>query len=335
MTKPIIMVLGGAGYIGSHTVRLLNQCEYPVTVFDNLSTGHREAVPPEANFIYGDLLDKKSIDAAIKKSKPDMVVHFAAASQVGESMINPAKYYNNNVIGTINLLNSLMENQVKYIVFSSTAAVYGEPATVPITEENKCLPTNVYGRTKLMIENILKDFDQAYGLKYVCLRYFNACGADPSGAIGEDHDPETHLIPIIMQVISGLRDKLVIYGEDYPTADGTCVRDYVHVHDLAVAHKLALDYLLAKESSGIFNLGNGNGFSVKQIIEAVRKVTGIEFPYTVGARRAGDPATLVASSNLARSVLSWQPRYNVIEDIIQTAWKWHESNPQGYKSKNI
>lgn len=324
-----ILVTGGAGYIGSHTVRYLKKHGANVVVYDNLIKGHREAVK-DSTFVKGDIFDSELLKDTFKKYNIDAVVHFAAYSLVGESMQKPDMYYHNNVCGTLNLLETMMQSNVKKLVFSSTAAVYGEPKTVPITEDAEKNPTNVYGRTKLVMEGAMSDYSKALGLKYVALRYFNACGADESGEIGEDHNPESHLIPIILQVCTGKRDCIKIFGDDYPTEDGTCVRDYVHVTDLAQAHALALNYLLEGGESDFFNLGNGNGFSVKQIIDAAERATGMKIKREIAGRRAGDPATLIASSNKIKNKLKWNPEYTDIDRIIKTAWIWHKNHPNGY-----
>lgn len=316
----MILVTGGAGYIGSHTVRRLRKKGYDVVVYDNLSKGHRWAVK-DAELVVGDILDYARVCEVIKKYGIDSVIHFAAYSLVGESMQNPQMYYVNNVSGTISLLRAMINCGVKKIVFSSTAAVYGEPEEVPIKENSRLNPTNVYGRTKLMIESILRDYDMAYGLKYVALRYFNAAGADDKGDIGEDHTPETHLIPLVLKAAKGEREDIKIFGTDYDTPDGTCVRDYIHVNDLADAHVLALESL--KEGrSNVYNLGNGNGFSVKQVIEVAEKVTGKSINKVESDRRPGDPAVLIASSEKIRKELGWRPVYTNLEKIIQTAWNW-------------
>ncbi|QIB27574.1 UDP-glucose 4-epimerase GalE [Caloranaerobacter azorensis] len=324
-----ILVTGGAGYIGSHVVRELIGTKNNVVVFDNLQKGHRDAIKG-VTFVEGDLNNKELLDKTMKKYDIDSVIHLAADSLVGESMENPSKYYTNNVCSGLNLLNSMVENNVKYIVFSSTAAVYGEPKSIPITEDNETKPTNVYGETKLMFESILKRYDEAYGIKYMSLRYFNAAGAHISGEIGEDHNPETHLIPIIMQVALGQREKIFIFGDDYDTKDGTCIRDYIHVTDLANAHILALEALESENKSNIYNLGNGEGFSVREVIDMVEKVTGKSINREVSGRRPGDPAVLIASSEKIIKELGWKPRFDSLEKIIETAWKWHSNNPKGY-----
>ena len=325
-----ILVLGGAGYIGSHTVYELIDAGRDVVVVDNLLTGFRQAVHPKARFYQADIRDRAAMDKVFEAEDIEGVVHFAASSQVGESMTDPLKYYDNNLYGTTVLLQSMVAHGVKKIVFSSTAATYGEPESVPILESDKTQPTNCYGETKLAMERMMSWVSRAHGLKYVALRYFNACGAHISGAIGEAHDPETHLVPIILQVPNGKRDHVSIFGDDYPTKDGTCVRDYIHVSDLAQAHVLALDYLLKGGDNNVFNLGNGVGFTVKEVIDTARAVTGHPIPAQVSPRRAGDPAQLIASSAKAVEVLGWKPRYNDLSTIISTAWKWHQSHPDGY-----
>ena len=325
-----ILVTGGAGYIGSHTVYKLIEDGRDVVIIDNLETGHIEAIHPKARFYKGDIRDKEFLNDVFSKEKIEAVIHFAANSLVGESMKNPLKYYDNNLYGTKVLLNSMIENNIKNIVFSSTAAVYGEPEKFPIEETDKTEPTNTYGETKLAMEKMFKWTEVAYDLKYVSLRYFNACGAHSSGEIGEAHNPETHLIPLILQVPNGKRESISIYGDNYNTKDGTCIRDYIHVTDLAKAHILAVDYLLAGNESNIFNLGNGKGFSVKEVIDVARKVTENEIPSIVAPKREGDPAVLIASSNKAKEILGWMPEYNSLEEIISSAWKWHKSHPDGY-----
>ncbi len=324
-----VLVTGGAGYIGSHTVWELKDAGYDVVVYDNLSRGHIEAIDG-FTFVEGNILDYQLLVRVMREHNISAVVHFAAESQVGESMENPQKYYQTNVVGTLSLLKAMKDAGVNTMVFSSTAAIYGEPEEIPITEDLPKNPTNVYGRTKFMIEQILQDFDASYGIKSVCLRYFNAAGAHPSGKIGEDHTPETHLIPIIMQVILGKRPHLYVFGKDYPTHDGTCIRDYIHVCDLATAHVLALRKLQEDKRSDFFNLGNGRGFSVKEVIDTVEKVTGKKVPVVDAPRRKGDPAVLVASSEKIRKILGWQPKYPSLESIIETAWKWHKTHPEGY-----
>lgn len=321
-----ILVLGGAGYIGSHTVYHLIDSGYDVAIVDNLQTGHEWAVHPKARFYKGDIRDRAFMDSVFER-EPEVtaVIHFAACSLVGESMVDPLKYYNNNLHGTEVMLSSMVAHGVKNIVFSSTAATYGEPEHIPIVETDRTLPTNTYGETKLSMEKMFHWVSVAHGIRFVSLRYFNACGAHPTEHIGEAHHPETHLIPIILQVANGTRDKIMMYGDDYNTPDGFCVRDYIHVCDLAQAHRLAVEYLAAGNDSNIFNLGNGVGFSVKQVVECARKVTGKEIPAEVASRRAGDPAVLVAGSQKARDILGWKPEYADLEQIVATAWKWHQS----------
>lgn len=328
-----ILVLGGAGYIGSHTTyELIDQGE-DVVIIDNLETGYVEAVHPKARFYQGDIRNREFVDRVFDQEKIDAVIHFAANSLVGESMSNPLKYYDNNLCGTKVLLESMVAHGINKIVFSSTAATYGEPERVPILETDRTEPTNTYGETKLSMEKMFKWTDRAHGVKYVSLRYFNACGAHISGEIGEAHNPETHLIPLILQVPNNKREAITIYGDDYDTDDGTCIRDYIHVSDLAQAHILAVKYLMEGNESDIFNLGNGIGFSVKEIIEAARNVTLHEIPAIISKRREGDPAKLIASSDKARNILSWKPQYADVKEIIESAWKWHKSHPNGYKTK--
>lgn len=327
-----ILVLGGAGYIGSHTVYELIDNGEDVVIIDNLLTGHKEAVHPKARFYKGDIRDKEFLDSVFKKEKIDAVIHFAASSLVGESMEKPLKYYDNNLCGTKILLDSMVEHGIDKIVFSSTAAVYGEPERIPILETDKTEPTNTYGETKLSMEKMFKWVGKAHGLRYVSLRYFNACGAHVSGKIGEDHNPESHLIPLILQVPNGKREFISIFGEDYQTKDGTCIRDYIHVTDLAQAHILAVKYLQNGGKSDIFNLGNGIGFSVKEVIETARKVTQKEIPAKVTTRRTGDPAKLIASSDKAKKVLGWKPQHAELDEIISTAWNWHKNHPDGFKN---
>lgn len=328
-----ILVLGRAGYIGSHTVYSLIEQGNEVIVFDNLETGHIEAVHPKAKFYKGDLRNRVHIDSVLDVEKNiDAVIHFAANSLVGESMINPLKYYDNNLCGTKVLLESLIAHNIKNIVFSSTAATYGEPKHTPILEDDPTNPTNCYGETKKAMERMFYWTQQAHGLKYVSLRYFNACGAHISGKIGEAHNPETHLIPIILQAANGTRDHISIFGTDYNTTDGTCIRDYIHVTDLAQAHILAVKYLLNGGESNIFNLGNGVGFSVREVIETAKKVTGKEIKVIEEERRAGDPAILIASSDKAKNILGWKPEYDDLSTIIETAWKWHSTHLNGYLS---
>lgn len=326
-----ILVCGGAGYIGSHTVKALLEAGKSVVVYDNLHKGHRNAVPKEVPFYLGDLRSKTEMRELFETEEIEAVIDFAADSLVGESMENPLKYYNNNVGGTVCLLETMKDFGVKYIVFSSTAATYGEPEHIPILETEPTNPKNPYGETKLTVEKMLDWADQAYDIKYTTLRYFNAAGAHPSGEIGEEHDPETHLIPLILQVPLGKRESISIFGTDYPTKDGTCIRDYIHVSDLASAHILSLERLIAGGKSEVFNLGNGVGFSVKEVIETAKKVTGMEIKTVEAKRRAGDPAVLIASSEKIIKELNWKPQFNDLEQIIATAWKWHKNHPDGYK----
>lgn len=325
-----VLVLGGAGYIGSHTVYALINQGYDVVIADNLETGYRSALHKEAKFYQGDIRNREFVDEVFEKEDIEAVIHFAANSLVGESMSNPLKYYDNNLCGTKVLLDSMVAHGVDKIVFSSTAATYGEPKRVPIEETDPTEPANPYGETKLSMEKMFKWTGKAHGLTYVSLRYFNACGAHESGDIGEAHNPETHLIPLILQVPLGKREEVQIYGDDYDTPDGTCIRDYIHVMDLAQAHILAVEYLKKGNVSDIFNLGNGMGFSVKEVIEAAREVTGHPIPAKVAPRRAGDPARLIASSEKAKKVLGWKPQYADLKTIISSAWNWHKSHPNGY-----
>lgn len=325
-----ILVLGGAGYIGSHAVYQLIEQNFKVVVVDNLQTGHQQAVHQQATFYKGDIRDREFLKEVFSKEEILGVLHFAANSLVGESMEKPLKYFDNNVYGTQVLLDVMVEFGVKNIVFSSTAATYGEQMVMPITEEMPTIPTNAYGETKLTMEKLMKWCNSAYGVKYVSLRYFNVAGARSTGEIGEDHSPETHLIPVVLQVALGQREFISIFGEDYPTEDGTCIRDYIHVQDLIDAHILALRYLQNGGDSSIFNLGSSKGFSVKEIIEAARKVTGHPIPGKVMERRAGDPSELIASSEKAKQVLGWSPKRTSIHQIIQDAWNWHQGHPNGY-----
>lgn len=325
-----VLVLGGAGYIGSHTALELIRAGEEVVVADNLATGYRKAVPEKAKFYLGDIHDKGFLDRLFENEKIDSVIHFAAYSLVGESVTNPLKYYDNNLCGTKILLDSMVEHNIDKIVFSSTAATYGEPENIPILETDRTMPTNPYGETKLAMEKMFYWTSKAHNLRYVSLRYFNACGADSSGEIGEAHNPESHLIPLILQVSNGKRESISIYGTDYDTPDGTCVRDYIHVTDLTQAHILAVRYLREGNKSDIFNLGNGIGYSVKEVIEMARKVTGHEIPAVSTPKRAGDPARLVASSEKARKILGWNPTHASLENIIKDAWKWHKNYPDGY-----
>ena len=325
-----ILVCGGAGYIGSHTVYQLVEKGESVVIVDNLQTGHLDAVNPKAKFYEGDIREAAVLDKIFTENKIDAVVHFAANSLVGESMTNPLKYFNSNVYGMQVLLEAMVRHGVDKIVFSSTAATYGEPERIPIMEDDRTEPTNPYGQSKLIMEKMMKWVSLANGIRYVSLRYFNAAGAIEDGSIGEDHNPETHLIPLILQVPLGKREHITIFGDDYPTPDGTCLRDYIHVLDLADAHVLAVDYLRKGGESNIFNLGNGQGFSVKEMIEAAEEATGHDIKVEIGQRRAGDPAQLIASSEKARSVLGWKPRFTDVRAVIGTAWKWHQQHPEGY-----
>ena len=325
-----ILVCGGAGYIGSHMVAELLEKGEEVVILDNFQKGHKGAVL--GGKVYeGDIRDRAILDKVFTENNIDAVIDFAADSLVGESMTEPLKYFNNNVGGTINLLEAMRDHGVKYIVFSSTAATYGEPENLPILEGDKTFPTNPYGESKLTVEKILKWCDGAYWIKYTALRYFNAAGAHISGKIGEDHSPETHLIPLILQVALGQREKIMVFGDDYKTEDGTCIRDYIHVTDLANAHLLAVARLRNGGESLICNLGNGKGFSVNEVIETTRRVTGCEIKAEIAPRRAGDPAILVASSEKAKGELGWSPRYDSLETIIETAWNWHRNHPKGYE----
>jgi len=322
MSKPAILVIGGAGYIGSHMVLDLLRAGYPVVVLDNLSRGHRELVPG-GEFITGDMGNPKDLRNLFANHPVKAVMHFAAHSLVGESVEQPLVYYRNNVANTITLLDEMDKAGVRHFIFSSTAAVYGEPVKTPITEDHPCAPTNPYGATKLAVERMLADVSQASGMTWSILRYFNAAGADKSGKVGERHQPETHLIPLVLQVATGERDSIKIFGDDYPTPDGTCLRDYVHVSDLTRAHLLALEHLLAGGANTTYNLGNSTGYSVTQIIETAREITGHDIPAQTVARRAGDPAVLIADSNSIRQELGWQPAYEDVGEIIRSAWAWH------------
>ena len=318
-----ILVLGGAGYIGSHTVYRLIESGKKVVIVDNLQTGFKKLIHPEATFYHGDLRDKSFLDNVFKEENIEGVIHFAANSLVGVSMKEPLEYYNNNVYGMIILLEIMKKYGVKHIVFSSTAATYGEPKQIPINEDDATYPTNPYGETKLAMEKLMKWCSKAYGMNYGALRYFNACGAHPNGKIGELHDPETHLIPLVLQVPLGIRKTIYVYGNDYNTPDGTCIRDYIHVLDLADAHIKALEYLKKENQSNIFNLGNGEGYSVLEIINAAKKVTNLPINVTIDKRRPGDPARLIANNTKAKEILGWQPEYTDIEEIISSAWNFY------------
>ena len=316
-----ILVVGGAGYIGSHMVKQLALSNHEVITLDNLSCGYKDAVK-YGELVIGDLGNANVLDQLFSKHKFDAVMHFAAFIEVGESVIDPAKYYRNNVSNTQVLLDAMVKYDIKHFIFSSTAAIFGEPQYTPIDEAHPQSPINPYGRTKLMVEQILEDYDTAYGLKSTCMRYFNAAGADPDGELGERHNPESHLVPLILQAASGRREDIKIFGHDYPTDDGTCVRDYVHINDLCEAHSLALARMQKTGVSARYNLGNGQGFSVQQVIDAAKAVSGKDFKVIVTDRRAGDPAVLVADSTLAKKELSWQPKFDQLENIIETAWQW-------------
>lgn len=319
----MILVVGGAGYIGSHTNKELNKRGYDTVIYDNLVYGHKESVKWGVLEI-GDIADEVRLEEVFQKYPIEAVIHFAAYAYVGESVGNPAKYYQNNVCNTVALLEMMRKYNVNTIVFSSTCATYGVPAQVPITEDMPQQPINPYGATKLMVERIMADYHAAYGLNYCCLRYFNAAGADPEGEIGESHTPETHLIPLVLDAASGIRESISIFGTDYPTEDGTCIRDYIHVTDLADAHIRALEYLKKGGESGCFNLGNGNGDSVARVIEAARKVTEKEIKVKMEERRPGDPPALIGSAKKAQQILGWKPQHTNVETIIEHAWKWHE-----------
>lgn len=328
-----ILVVGGAGYIGSHMVKRLVEQNRDVVVVDNLSTGHRGAVDKGVKFYEGDIRDHAFLKEVFDQEAIDTVVHFAAFSIVPESMEKPLKYFDNNTAGMVALLEEMRDHDVKRIIFSSTAATYGVPEKSPIEETDRQAPINPYGESKLMMEKIIKWADQAYGIKFVALRYFNVAGAYPDGSIGEDHGPETHLTPIILQVALGKCDQLQIFGDDYHTPDGTNVRDYVHVLDLADAHILAIDYLKAGNDSDVFNLGSSTGFSVKEMVEAAREATGEAIPAKIAARRPGDPDSLIAASQKARKILKWNPQYDDVKEIIKTAWNWTQKHPNGYEDR--
>ncbi|MBD2201030.1 UDP-glucose 4-epimerase GalE [Calothrix sp. FACHB-1219] len=324
--KPKILVTGGAGYIGSHTVLALKRAGYEVVILDNLVYGHRDLVEQalQVELVVGDTADRPMLDKLFQTHQFDAVMHFSAYAYVGESVTDPAKYYRNNVVGTLVLLEAMEAASIKKFVFSSTCATYGVPDVVPIPENHPQNPINPYGASKLMVERILSDFDVAYGLKSVRFRYFNAAGADPTGLLGEDHNPETHLIPLILLTALGKRESISIFGTDYATPDGTCIRDYIHVSDLADAHISGLEYLLQGGNSEVFNLGNALGFSVREVIAAAEAVTGLNIPITECDRRAGDPPSLIGSAEKAREILGWQPQYPGIKEIVQHAWDWHQ-----------
>lgn len=321
----MILIVGGAGYIGSHVNKILNERGYETVVYDNLIYGHREAVK-WGKFEYGDLRDISRLEQVFNSYDIEAVFHFAAFAYVGESVTNPSKYYNNNVSATVSLLDVMVRHNVKYFVFSSTCATYGQPENMPILEDMPQKPINPYGASKLMVERILEDYETAYGLHSVCLRYFNAAGDDPDGEIGESHAPETHIIPLILEAAIGKRDCIKVFGTDYPTKDGSCIRDYIHVLDLADAHIRALEYMKRENLSNRFNLGTSNGTSVIEMVEATKKITGIDFKVVYDERRSGDPAELIGSNKKAKEVLGWSPQYSDIETILETAWKWHKAN---------
>ncbi|MGM9424837.1 UDP-glucose 4-epimerase GalE [Hydrogenophaga sp. MI9] len=318
-----ILVIGGAGYIGSHMVKFLGRQGCRVTTLDNLAGGHRDAVL-HGDFVQGDIADRAGLDALFRGQHFDAVMHFASFIQVGESVTAPARYYQNNLVNTLNLLDAMRDANIDKFIFSSTAAIFGEPRSDRIDEAHPRQPINPYGRTKLMVEQVLADYDAAYGLKSVCLRYFNAAGADPEGELGERHEPETHLIPLVLRAASGRRPHITVFGRDYDTPDGTCIRDYVHINDLCSAHWLALQSLLSGGGSQAFNLGNGSGFSVQQVIDTARRVTGREIPVQYADRRAGDPARLVADATRAVAQLGWAPRYAALDTLIEHAWRWEQ-----------
>ena len=328
-----VLITGGAGYIGSHTVKALGEKGYQVLTVDNLSNGHKEAVL-YGDLVVGDVGDKDLMEDIVSSFKPEVVIHFSAYIEVGISVKNPLSFYKNNVINSLNLLEVLIKNNIKNFIFSSTAAVYGNPEKIPIPEEHPIKPINPYGKTKATIEKALEDFSKAYNFNYVSLRYFNASGADPSGRIGESHNPETHLIPLILQTAKGEREAIKIFGTDYPTDDGTCIRDYIHVNDLAEAHILAMEYLLDGGKSDIFNCGYGYGYSVREVIETAKRITGKDFKVIEDDRREGDPPILVADSKKLKEKLNWKPKYDDLETIIKTAWNW-ELNRTSFKTKKI
>lgn len=330
MRKTNILIVGGAGYIGSHMCKYLYRKGYNPIVLDNLVYGHREAVK-WGDFIKGSMEDSALLTKIFTENNIILVMHFAAFAYVGESINDPGKYYINNVASSISLLESMKANKVNNFIFSSTCATYGNPLQVPITEDHPQSPINPYGRSKLMLEQILNDYQRAYGLNYTALRYFNAAGADPDSEIGEDHNPETHIIPLAIETALGKRDSISVFGDNYPTKDGTCIRDYIHVTDLAQAHFLAMESLLGNKKGDIYNLGNGEGYSVKQVIETATKVTGKDIPFQIEERRPGDPAILIGSSRKAINDLGWKPKYTDLYSIIETAWKWHKANPNGYE----
>jgi UDP-glucose-4-epimerase GalE len=324
-----VLLTGGAGYVGSHAGRVLRQAGHEVWIYDNLSYGHRSAVPAD-RLVVGDLMEREKLAATFRDRRIDAVMHFAAFCYVGESVTEPAKYYQNNIVGTLSLLDAMRDAGVQRIVFSSTCATYGEPETVPITEAEKQHPINPYGFTKLAIERALADYARAYGIGYAALRYFNASGAAADGSIGEDHDPETHLIPLVLQVALGQRAEVLVFGDDYPTPDGTCLRDYIHVADLASAHVLALEALEGGAPSNAFNVGTGVPHSVRQVLDAVARVAGRPVPADIGPRRDGDPSALYAANDRIRATLGWTPQHASLDDIVASAWRWHDTHPEGY-----
>ncbi len=327
-----ILVTGGAGYIGSHVVKELLTAGHSLLTLDNLATGHRASLVG-GKFIECDLKNKKRLQEIFEQFQPQALIHLAADSLVGESVERPQQYYHNNLLGSINLLDVMLDYGLKKIVYSSTAAVYGEAQEIPLREDSPTNPTNPYGRSKLYFTRIMQDYERAYGLRFISLRYFNASGADPSGRMGEDHNPETHLIPIVLERALGLREELVVFGTDYQTRDGTCIRDYIHVSDLARAHLLAVEALAKGHSGAIYNLGSGTGYSVQEVIETAREITGSKIPCREGDRRPGDPPVLIASSELIKKELGWQPEYQDLKLMIETAWRWHRNNPQGYRGR--
>jgi UDP-glucose 4-epimerase len=330
MVNPTILVTGGAGYIGSHAVLTLREAGYEVVILDNLVYGHRDIVETvlKVELIEGDIADRSLLDQIFKTREFAAVMHFAAYAYVGESVAQPAKYYRNNVTGTLTLLEAMCDANIKNFVFSSTCATYGVPEQIPVVEDQPKQPINPYGMSKLMVEHILDDFDHAYGLRSVRFRYFNAAGADPQGRLGEDHTPETHIIPLVLLTAMGKRESISIFGTDYDTPDGTCIRDYIHVTDLAQAHILGLEYLLKGGKTEVFNLGNGQGFSIREVIEAARTVTGRPIPVTLADRRPGDPPVLVGSGEKAKRILEWNPQYAELETILKHAWQWHQKRHQ-------
>ncbi len=323
-------MIGGAGYIGSHAIKGLLEKGYGVVVADNLVTGHKGAVPSAVSFYFGDVREKAFLDDVFVKENIDAVMHFAAYSLVGDSMADPLNYFHNNTYGMMVLLQAMKDRNIDKVVFSSTAAVYGEPKHIPITEEEPTNPTNPYGESKLMMEKMMKWANEAHGIRFVSLRYFNVAGASNDGSIGEDHRTETHLIPLVLQTAQGKRESITIFGDDYDTADGTCIRDYIHVTDLVDAHISALDYLMEGNESNTFNLGSSTGYSVKEVIDAAREVTGLPVNILLGERRSGDPSVLIASSDKAKAILKWEPKHSDISQIIGSAWNWHKNHPEGY-----